>query len=65
MRWAVHVARMGRCIYTFGWETRGNEATWKTRLGWENNIKMILQKMEWRGMDWIDLTEGRKRCQAL
>ena len=41
------------------------EATWKTRLRWENNIKMILQEVGWGGMDWIDLTEKRNRCLVL
>jgi hypothetical protein len=25
----------------------------------ENNIKMDLRKMEWVGLDWIDLAEDR------
>ena len=32
---------------------------------WEDNIKMDRQEVEWRGMDWIDLTEDRDRWQAL
>jgi hypothetical protein len=26
---------------------------------WEDNIKMDLQEVEWRGMDWIDLVQDR------
>jgi hypothetical protein len=31
----------------------------------EDNIKMDLQKMKWRGMDWIDVAEGSHRQRAL
>jgi len=30
-----------------------------------NNIKLELQEMEWRGMDWIDLAQDRDMWQAL
>jgi hypothetical protein len=29
------------------------------RGGWEDNITMYLQKMEWEHVDWIDLPEDR------
>jgi hypothetical protein len=29
-----------------------------------DNIKIDLQEVEWRGVDWIDLTRNRDRCQA-
>jgi hypothetical protein len=28
---------------------------------WEDNIKIDLQEVGWRGMDWIDLAEDRDR----
>ena len=31
----------------------------------EDNIKMDLQEVGWRGMDWIDLAQDRDRWQAL
>jgi hypothetical protein len=37
----------------------------RTRLRWKDNIKMDLQEMEWRGMHWIDLAQGRDRWQAV
>jgi hypothetical protein len=35
-----------RCIQIFGGETRGKQTT---RRRWEDNIKMNLQEMEWKG----------------
>ena len=35
------------------------------RRGWEDNIKMDLQKLGCGGMDWIDLALGRDRWRAL
>jgi hypothetical protein len=31
----------------------------------EDNIMLEIQKMEWRGMDWIDLAQDRDMWQAL
>ena len=66
---------MGGTYNTYGGEERrmqgfvgeiwGKETTWKTRLGWENNIKMDLQEVGCGGMDWIDLTQDRDRWWAL
>jgi hypothetical protein len=32
---------------------------------WEDNIKMDLQEVGWRSMDWIELAQDRDRCRAL
>jgi hypothetical protein len=32
---------------------------------WQDNIKMDLQEVGWRGMVWIDLAEDRDRWGAL
>jgi hypothetical protein len=34
-------------------------------LRWDDNIKMDLQEVEWRGVDWIALAEDRDRWRAL
>jgi hypothetical protein len=33
----------------------------RPRRGWENNIKMYLREVGWRGMDWISLAQDRDR----
>jgi hypothetical protein len=42
----------------------------KRRLGrpirrWVDNIKMDLRKLEWGGMDWIDVAQDRDQWRAL
>jgi hypothetical protein len=37
----------------------------RPRSGWEDNIKMELQKVGCGGMDWIDLAQDRDRWRAL
>jgi hypothetical protein len=32
---------------------------------WEGNIKLDLQELKWRGMDWICLAQDRERWRAL
>jgi hypothetical protein len=32
---------------------------------WEDNIKMDLREVGWRGMDWINLAQDRDRWRAL
>jgi hypothetical protein len=53
MRWAGHVARMGRrgMHVGFWWETRRKETTRKARRRWKVNIKMDLREIGWGGMD--------------
>jgi hypothetical protein len=37
----------------------------RPRHGWEGNIKMDLQEVEYGGMDWIELAQDRDRWRAL
>ena len=37
----------------------------RTRLRWENNVKMDLQEVGCGGMDWIELAQDRDRWRAL
>jgi hypothetical protein len=46
VRWAGHVARMGRRGMHIGYS-------------WVDNIKMDLRDIGWNGMDWIDLVQDR------
>ena len=68
MGWTVHVACMGRAevVYTGFWYGNLRERVrWKTRSRWEDNIKMDLQEVGGRGMDWMDLAQERDRGRAL
>ena len=35
------------------------------RRTWEDNIKMNLRQVGWKGIDWIDLAHDRDRWRAL
>jgi hypothetical protein len=63
MRWAVHVARMGkkRNVYRI---LVGKPEEKRPR-GWEDNIRMDLREMRWGGVDWIDLAQDRDHWRPL
>jgi hypothetical protein len=64
MRTAGHVARMGvrRDIYTVKVrKPEGKRPLGSPKHSWEDNIKMDLQKVRSRGMDWIELAQDRDR----
>jgi hypothetical protein len=68
MRWAGHVAPMGEkrsahriCVG----KPEGTRPLGRPRRRWEDNIKMDLRAIGWRGMDWIDLSQDRDRWRAL
>jgi hypothetical protein len=67
MRWAVHVARMGRrgMHIGFWWESRKERPLGRPRRRWEDNIRMDLREIGWGGMDWIDLAQDRDQWRAL
>ena len=60
MRWAGHVAcmeqRRGVHRVLVG-KPEGKRPLGIPRRRWEDNIKIDLQEMIWRGMDWIDLAQ--------
>jgi len=43
----------------------GKKSLGRPRSRWEVNIKMDLQEVECRGMDWIELAQDRDRWRAL
>jgi hypothetical protein len=58
MRWAGHVARMGKKrnayrILVGNPEGKSPRGRWVGR--WVDNIKMDLREIGWDGMDWIDM----------
>ena len=68
MRWAGHVARMGeiRGVYRFlVGKAEGKRPLGRPRHSWEDHIKMDLQEVGCRGMDWIELAQDRVKWRAL
>jgi hypothetical protein len=68
MRWAGHVACVGerRDVYRI----LVGKPEQRTPLGiprdrWEDTIKMDVNEVGYRGMEWIDLTQDRDRWQAV
>jgi hypothetical protein len=64
MRWAGHVARMGRRGTRIG-KTEGRRPLGKPRHRWVVNIRMDLVEVEWGDVDWIGLAQDRDRWRAL
>jgi len=61
-----HVAHLGgsgekRCIQGVGGEIKGKRPLGRSRLRWKDNIKLDLQDVRRRGMEWIDLAQERDR----
>jgi hypothetical protein len=61
MRWTGHVAPMGRRSATriLVGKPEGKRPLGGTRCRWVDNIKMYLRKIEWDGLEWIDLAQNR------
>jgi len=64
MRWAWHIARMGRGDVLVG-KPEGKIPIGRPRRRWEDNIKMDLQEVGCGGLDWIELAQERDRWRAL
>jgi hypothetical protein len=68
MRWAGHVARMGeeRGVYkVLVGKPEGKSPLERSRRRWENNIRMDLQEVACRGLDWIGLAQDRDSWRAI
>ena len=62
MRCSRHVAQMGerRGVYrVLVGKSEGKRPLGRHRRRWENNIKMDLQEVGCRGMEWIELAQDR------
>jgi len=67
MRWAGHVARMGeeRGVYRVLLEKpEGRRLLERPRRRWVDNIRMDLQEVGCRYMDWIGLAQDRDRWRT-
>ena len=68
MKWAGHVACMGDRRGVFSvlvWKPEGKKPLGRPRHRWEDNIKMDLQEVGCRGMDWIKLAQDMDSWRAL
>ena len=68
MRWAGHVARMGekRGVYrVLVGKPEGKRPLGRPRRRWEDNIKMDIQEVGCKGVDWIELAQDMDRWRAL
>jgi hypothetical protein len=68
MRWAVHVARMGkkRNVYRLlVGNPEGKSPLGRQRRRWVNNIRMDLGEVGWSDVNWNGLTHDRNRRRAL
>ena len=55
-----------RCAYrALEGKPEGRRPLGRHMLRLEKNIKIDLQKVGWKGIDWIYLTQDRNRCPAL
>jgi hypothetical protein len=43
----------------------GKRPLGRPRRRWEHNIRMDLTEIEWDGVDWIHLAQGRDQWRAL
>jgi hypothetical protein len=56
--------KRGVCRVLVG-KPEGKRPLGRPRLRWKDNIKMNLQEVGFRDMDWIEMTQDRDRCRAL
>jgi len=68
MRWAGHVARMGKdrgVQRVLVGKPDGKRPLRRPRRRWEDNIKMDLQEVGGSRGDWMELAQDRDRLRAL
>jgi len=54
-----------RCIQGLVGKPPGKRPLERPRHTWKDNLKWILQKLVWKGVTWINLTEYRDKQQAV
>jgi hypothetical protein len=68
IRLVEHVARVGErsAVYRV-WvgKPERKRPFGRPRHRWEDNIKMDLQGVGWRGLDWVELAQDRDRWRAV
>jgi hypothetical protein len=56
-KWDAYMILVGK--------SEGKELLGRTRHRWVDIINMGLGEIEWNGMDWIDLAQGKEQWRAL
>jgi hypothetical protein len=56
--------RRGACKVLVG-KPEGKTPLGRPKFRWEDNFKMELREVGWRGMNWIDLAQDRVRWLTL
>jgi hypothetical protein len=67
LRWARHVARMGKrrgAYRALVGKPEGRRPLGRPRRRWEDNIEMDLREDGCGGVDWVDLAQDRDRWRA-
>jgi hypothetical protein len=68
MKWAGHAARLGekRNAYrVLVGKPRGRRSLGRPRDMWVDNIRMVIEEVGWRDVDWIGLAQDRNRWRGL
>jgi hypothetical protein len=67
MRWAGHVAWMGKTnsYRILLGKPEGKRPLGRPRCRWVDSIEIDVREIVWDGMDWIDLAQDRDRWRAL
>jgi hypothetical protein len=66
--WTGNVACMGamRNAYnSLAGKPEGKRPLGRPRRRWENNIRMDLREIGWKGVEWMHLAQGRDQWRAL
>jgi len=62
--WSTH-GRDEKCIQNFGLKPEGKQPLRWSRHRWDDNIRMDLQEIGQKNVDWIHLAEEKDQWQAL
>jgi hypothetical protein len=68
MEWVRHVALMGEIRNTYKilvGKSEGKRPLGRPRSRLEDNIRMVLREIGWRGVDWIHLDRDRDQGRAV
>jgi hypothetical protein len=65
MKWTAYVARKEKKRNAYGvWCENQKKPLGRPRCRWEDNIRIVLKKIGWGGMDWIHLAQDEDQWRA-